>query len=138
MRSSEITKRITLWATDAPSTPFAAALSYRAADPYAVRLAFMRGRRETVAYVFARSLLTDGLSERAGECDVTVAPHEEFPDDYLQVVVTPESGHPFALYAQREPVQEFLDLAYGTVPMGREHEWIDWEAELGAVLGGAA
>lgn len=132
-----ITKRLTLWPSDAPNTPLAAELSYRAADPYAVRLAFLRGRRETVAYVFARALLADGLSERTGEGDVTIAPHEDVRE-FLQVVLRPESGYPFELYARREPVQDFVDVAFGLVPMGREHEWINWEAELGAVLGGAA
>ncbi|GAA3096438.1 SsgA family sporulation/cell division regulator [Streptosporangium carneum] len=133
MSNREITKGITLWPTDRPDYPLAAVLSYRVSDPYAVRLAFVQGRKETVVYGFARMLLAAGLLDRAGQGDVTVAPHEEV-DDYLVLTVTPEHGYPFALYAQREAVQDFLDRAFGLVPLGREYEHLDVNAAITALL----
>ncbi|MET9064242.1 SsgA family sporulation/cell division regulator [Streptosporangium sandarakinum] len=133
MSAREITKGITLWPTDRPDYPLAAVLSYRMSDPYAVRLSFVQGRRETVVYGFARMLLAAGLLDRAGEGDVTVAPHEEV-DDYLVLTVTPEHGYPFPLYVQREAVQDFLDRSFGLVPLGREHEHLDVDAAITALL----
>ncbi|GGS97775.1 hypothetical protein GCM10010156_64970 [Planobispora rosea] len=132
MRTREITRGITLWPTDEPNFPLAAVISYRLDDPYAVRLAFVRGRTETVVYGFARALLAVGMNDPAGECDVLVAPHEEV-DDYLVLTVRPEHGYPFAVYAQREHLQDFLDESFGLVPWGREHEHLgDLDDEISA------
>ncbi|WP_374200984.1 SsgA family sporulation/cell division regulator [Streptomyces bambusae] len=46
-------------------------LTYRPSDPYAVEAVFHSGE-ETVAWVFARELLAEGLRARAGAGDVTV------------------------------------------------------------------
>ncbi|MEV4180699.1 SsgA family sporulation/cell division regulator [Streptosporangium canum] len=134
MRTREVTKGITLWPTDRPDYPFAAVLTYSPADPYAVRLAFIQCSRETVVHRFARNLLAEGMDDAAGQCDVTVSPHEEV-DDYLVLTVRGAVGYPFAVYAFREPVQDFLDQAFGLVPMGREREHLNLDAALDAFFG---
>lgn len=128
-----ITRAVTLWAADRPDQPLAAVLTYTPTDPYAVRLAFMHGTRETASYVFARELLADGLNETAGQGNVTVAPHEHH--DWLVITLRQDDAYPFEVYATRDDVMNFTARAYRLVPMGREREWINWDATIATVLG---
>ncbi len=128
-----ITRAVTLWAADRPDQPITAVLTYTPSDPYAVRLTFLRGSRETASYVFARDLLADGLDETAGQGDVTVAPHEQ--PDWLVITLRQDDGYPFEVYIARDDVMNFTARVYWLVPMHREREWIDWDAELATVLG---
>ncbi|MFE3454993.1 SsgA family sporulation/cell division regulator [Nonomuraea sp. NPDC059194] len=136
MSASEIAKGLTLWPADRPDYPMGATVHYQASDPYAIRLAFVQGSRETRSWTFGRELLAEGLSCRAGEGDVTVAPHEDV-DDYLTLTFTPapeDGGYPIALYAKREAVERLVDEVYGLVPVGREHRHIDVDAVIDRIL----
>ncbi|GGP97394.1 SsgA family sporulation/cell division regulator [Streptosporangium pseudovulgare] len=134
MSARRITQDLTLWAADRPDCPLAAVLSYDAADPCAVRLAFVQGHRETVVYGFARDLLADGLHGPAGQCDVIVGPHEH--GTHLVVVLRPEYGYPFVVYALRDQVEDFVDRMYRLVPMGCER--VDVDAWIERILGEVA
>ena len=59
-----------------PSLPVLADLRYSADDPWAVRVAFQTGGEGDgiVEWMFARQLLTDGVSGTVGEGDVRVWP----------------------------------------------------------------
>ncbi|WP_031171844.1 SsgA family sporulation/cell division regulator [Streptosporangium roseum] len=129
--SRSVTQGLTLWAADRPDYPLAAVLTYSADDPYAVRLAFVQGSRETVAYVFARGLLADGLYDPVGEGDVMVGPHEDH-EPYLVITLRPEDGYPFALYVVRSQIEAFVDRAYRLVAMGRER--VDVDAVVARIL----
>ncbi|MEV7012017.1 SsgA family sporulation/cell division regulator [Streptosporangium sp. NPDC051022] len=130
--SATINQGLTLWLADRPETPLAAVLSYSAADPYAVRLAFIQGSRETTVYGFARSLLADGLYDPAGEGDVLVGPHTDY-EPYLVLTLRPAEGYPFACYVVREAIEAFVEKSYRLVPMGREH--LDIDAAIARILG---
>lgn len=132
MSARTVNQALTVWAADRPETPLAAVLSYTAADPYAVRLAFVQGSRETVVYEFARSLLAEGLYDPAGAGDVMVGPHEEY-EPYLVITLRPEDGYPFACYVAREAIEAFVEKSYRLVPMGREH--LDIDAAIARILG---
>ncbi|MER5317990.1 SsgA family sporulation/cell division regulator [Streptosporangium roseum] len=114
---------LTLWAADRPDYPLAAVLSYSAADPYAVRLAFLQGRRETAVYGFARELLAAGLTDPAGQGDVMVGPHE--CEAYLVLTLRPQDSYPFALYVERDRIADFVEQTYRQVPHGRERVNVD-------------
>lgn len=138
MSARGIVHALTLWPAGMPENPAAALLTYDATDPYAARLAFVRGNRETVAYVFGRDLLAKGLYDPAGEGDVMVGPHDEC-EHYLVLTLTPDVGYPIAFHVQRAQVADFVTEAYRLVPMGCEGDYLaPWDAELAAVLGGAS
>lgn len=137
MNGPAIVHDVTLWATDRPDRPVTAQLSYTPDDPYAARLAFLADGRETVAYTFGRDLLEEGMWGPAGVGDVTVTPHDVH-EPFLVITVTPEAGYPIAFYAARVEIADFIDAMYRLVPLGREAERIDWDANLAALLGGAA
>ncbi|MEV4753008.1 SsgA family sporulation/cell division regulator [Streptosporangium sp. NPDC049248] len=125
MATFQIVYDVQLWPADSPSTPLMAVLAYSVADPHAVRLAFMKGRRETVAYTFGREVLAAGLWAPAGQGDVTVAPHEELAEYYLLITLRPEHGYPFEVYARRELVADFVTQIYRQVPRGDERVDVD-------------
>src|SRR5215472_6153904 len=54
--------------------PLLASLHYSTADPYAIRVSFHVGLDEPVVWIFARELLTEGMTERTGAGDVRVWP----------------------------------------------------------------
>ena len=56
------------------SLPVPAGLRYETTDPYAVHATFHTGGGETVDWVFARDLLSEGLLRPSGAGDVRVWP----------------------------------------------------------------
>jgi hypothetical protein len=113
-----------------------ASLSYAATDAFMVRLAFLRGRRETSVYHFPRRLLGKGLHVAAETGDVLIGPHEEV-DAYLVVTLTPRGAYPFALYVERLVVERFLLRCYALVPGGQEDAHLDAgvDAAIAAIFG---
>lgn len=134
-----VAQDLTLWPAARPVDPIKAVVTYDGqADPFAVRLAFMKGRKEIAVYTFARILLMEGLHYAAGRNgDVQVGPHEEL-EPYLVLTVTPVRGHALAFYVERRRITDFVAEVFRQVPAGSER--IDWDpnAELAALLDGAA
>lgn len=121
-----ICQPLSVWMVESPNPQerLTAQMTYRASDPFAVTLSFLAGGEPTVSYTFARELLTDGLDEATGDGDVQVAPHAK--NNYLIITLTPEDGAlPMSLFAERAPVESFLDQAYDLVPMGMERLNLD-------------
>jgi hypothetical protein len=104
-------------------------LCYDPRDPYAVRARFATGTEGSVEWTFARDLLTEGLQRPSGEGDVRVWPaHGD-----LNVALSSPSGQ--ALFeAPRDEVAAFLSRTYRAVPVGRESEVVDLDAELALIL----
>jgi hypothetical protein len=124
---------------DALAVPITARFYYDAADPFAVRMVFpgLSGTGEDgITWEFSRALLVDGIDEPTGEGEVRIAPAEA--TDWVTITLLPEPGTGLALHAPRETIARFLAGTFALVPMGREAARIDWNAELDAVLGGAA
>src|SRR5215213_6869646 len=85
-----------------------ASLRYDRDDPYAVYLSFPTPPgREPVEWIFARSLVADGLSVPAGDGDVRIRPSPEDLGGPVYVELCSPSGR--ALFAVARPVlSEFV------------------------------
>ena len=119
-----------------PSLPVLAHLSYAAADPWAVRVAFRTGGEGTrpVEWLFGRQLLTDGMSAAVGDGDVRVWPAVDGHGPVVHLAMASPSGS--ALFEiDRDEVAAFLGQTYRLVSAGSESQRVDLDAELGALLG---
>lgn len=117
--------------TRATSVPVV--LRYDAVDPFAVHLCFQTGPSRDVRWVFARTLLADGLLARAGDGDVRVWPGTPTIEDALLVELESPSGHA-RFEVSATVVAEFLDATYELVPSGRESGRVDLDRALTALL----
>lgn len=130
-----------LVAAEQTIVPLVASLSYSGSDPYAIRMAFHVGAEEPVEWIFARDLLADGLIEAEGDGDVRVWPSAPAgsPSEAREArsVLNIELSSPFGeahFEAPSEAIANFLDRTYQVVPMGKESDVIDIDAELNGLL----
>ncbi len=118
-----------------PSLPVLADLSYSAADPWAVRVAFQVGGDGdgVVEWMFARQLLTDGVAASVGEGDVRVWPAMAGRERVINLAMASPSGS--ALFEiERDALVEYLQQTYVAVPTGAEEDVVDLDAELALLL----
>lgn len=129
-----------LLVADADPLDVHASLRYTAEDPYAVQVTFRAGGpkgEESVEWTFARQLLTDGVTQPAGEGDVKVWPADATAGDSAPIIclaLTSPSGRALFEVPLTELV-EFLTRTYALVPTGCESDYIDVESELADLLG---
>lgn len=111
-----------------------ASLRYDRGDPYAVHLSFPSSPgRHPMEWMFARSLVSEGLTVPAGDGDVRVWPSREDLDGPVYVELSSPSGR--ALFAVPRPVlTEFVARCHELVPPGAETECLDLDAELDLLL----
>ncbi|CAM4078457.1 SsgA family sporulation/cell division regulator [Kibdelosporangium persicum] len=101
-------------------------LSYDTRDPYAVAVDFHTGRA-SVQWVFARSLLADGLIAAAGLGDLRITP----ATDHTRVIFELTSpGGTATLEASADELADFLDRTYDEIPPSEEHAWFDFDHEM--------
>jgi hypothetical protein len=125
---------LNLLSGDGAELPLAAELRYSARDPLAVEALFDAGIDEPVRWVFARDLLSCGLDRRAGDGDVVVWPTNDI-DGTRVVHVRLRSPYGDALLeASAEAIQSFLVSTWRLVPPGTEHEHLDIDEVLDALL----
>jgi hypothetical protein len=111
-------------------------LSYAADDPYAVGVAFHTGTPALVEWTFARSLLTDGVTQPVGDGDVQVWPARFGEAPRICIALSSPSGR--ALFeAPLGAIVEFLTETYALVPTGCESDFVDVDAGLVELLGGS-
>jgi hypothetical protein len=117
------------------SVPVTAGLFYTADDPYAVRVVFHAGTDEAVEWIFARDLLTAGLTEPAGAGDVRAwpAPFSDSGEPVLNIVLSSPFGQAH-FEAPMTAMAEFLRRTYDAIPAGREGDFFDISAELDSLL----
>lgn len=118
-----------------PSLPVLADLRYSADDPWAVRVAFQTGGDGdgVVEWMFARQLLTDGISGTVGEGDIRVWPAMSGGERVINLAMASPSGS--ALFEiDRDELVEFLQHTYLAVPTGSEEDVVDLDAELALLL----
>jgi len=118
-----------------PSLPVVAAVRYDAADPWAVRVAFHTGAEGdgVVEWIFARSLLSDGVAGPVGEGDVRVWPALQGREQVVHLAMASPSGS--ALFEMdRGELVAFLQRTYSAVPTGAESAAVDVDAELALLL----
>jgi hypothetical protein len=120
--------------SDGPDRAVHADLSYSPSDPYAVAIAFHTGADELVEWTFARSLLTDGVTQPVGVGDVHVWPATHAPAPTVCLALSSPSGR--ALFEASLPaIVEFLTETFVLVPTDCESEFVDVDAGLASVLG---
>lgn len=103
--------------------------SYNPKDPYAVALHMDAGTSRRVSWIFARSLLAEGVVSPVGEGDVYVAPHPDGKGKYVHISLTSPHGHAL-LQAETGDVVSFLTDSYLRVIPGTETTRIDIDKEL--------
>jgi Streptomyces sporulation and cell division protein, SsgA len=129
-----------LVAAEQAVVPLVASLHYSGSDPYAIRMAFHVGSEDPVEWIFARDLLADGLMSPEGDGDVQIWPSTPAPGPVGQgplSVLNLKLSSPFGeahFEAPAEAIANFLDRTFRVVPMGKETEVIDIDAELNGLL----
>jgi len=120
--------------------PLMASLHYTCQDPYAVKMAFHVGTDEPVEWVLARDLLAAALHSREGIGDVqawpSAAPGDPAAEDgagILNLSMTSPYGHA-QFEAPAAAVASFLHRTFRIVPAGQESLFIDFDAEVAALL----
>ncbi|MFJ8787950.1 SsgA family sporulation/cell division regulator [Streptomyces sp. NPDC102462] len=109
---------------DDPPVPLPAQLRYTATDPYAVCMSLGAPSAPSVDWVFARSLLAQGLCRPAGYGDVVVIPRHRGRQDTVGVLLRTRHGAAVLEVASRA-VTAFLHRTDALVPPGTEHRHID-------------
>lgn len=118
--------------TESRPTPVSTRWTFDSSEPYAVTVAFATERGRWVEWVFARELLVDGLTERAGEGDLSIRPADD-PDLLVLEIHAPSGNAMFAL--DRDDSEDFLAETLELVPAGSESTHFDIDrllAELSA------
>ena len=125
--------------------PLMASLHYTREDPYAVKMAFHVGSGEPVEWTLARELLAAALHSREGIGDVQVWPSVASSDPeagqggtasgygIVNISMTSPFGHA-QFEAPAVAIAAFLHRTYQIVPEGEETNYIDFDAELTALL----
>jgi hypothetical protein len=129
-----------LVAAEQAVVPLVASLHFNGNDPYAIRMAFHVGSEDPVEWIFARDLLADGLMTPEGDGDVQIWPSapagstdEPGPLSVLNIKLSSPFGEAH-FEAPAEAIGNFLDRTFRIVPMGRESQVIDIDAELNGLL----
>ncbi|MFI1109609.1 MULTISPECIES: SsgA family sporulation/cell division regulator [Streptomyces] len=104
--------------SDEWSAPLPARFTYRAADPYAVRLDFYLTMASPISWIFARELLVAGGLRSSGLGDVRAWPG---CDGRFYLCLSSGDGEAL-LEVPTDPLSEWLERTYRLVPPGKEYE----------------
>ncbi|YCK35203.1 SsgA family sporulation/cell division regulator [Actinomadura sp. ATCC 39365] len=128
---------LVLWdVSNHDTTSFAASIIYRPNDPFAVTIMVSaHGAGDAQEFVFSRALLIDGLEQPTGDGTVRVEPHAA-ASNYVIVTLT-VGGTRREFFAERAPLESFIDNSLRRVPLGGElapasRELDRWLAEVTA------
>ncbi|MFJ4523641.1 SsgA family sporulation/cell division regulator [Streptomyces sp. NPDC088810] len=121
---------------DDPPVPLPAELRYSAADPYAVCLSLGAPTAPSVDWVFARSLLAQGLRRPSGSGDVVVFPRLRPRSDAIRILLRTRAGAA-VLEVAGAAVTAFLRRADALVPPGTEHRHIDLDRVVEQLTAGS-
>lgn len=121
---------------DEPPVSLPAELRYDRADPYAVCLSLGATSTGTVDWVFARSLLSEGLSRPAGTGDVLVIPRHRCHRLSVRIVVRSRVGAA-VLDIATTAVIAFLKETERVVPPGTEGLHIDLDRVVAELMAGS-
>jgi hypothetical protein len=141
---SEISAELSLGLVGPERTivPLMARLSYRSADPYAVRMAFEVGADEPVEWILARELLAAALHGSEGLGDVRAWPSAASCDPDTAAVAGSAAEQQILNIAMSSPygqaqfevsaraIEEFLQRTYQLVATGQESSYLNFDAEL--------
>ncbi|MFE9445142.1 SsgA family sporulation/cell division regulator [Streptomyces sp. NPDC006602] len=120
---------------DEPPISLPAELRYDRTDPYAVCLSLGGTSTGTVDWVFARSLLSEGLSRPAGVGDVLVIPPHRCHRHSVRIVVRSAAGAA-VLGIAASAVTAFLEKTAMVVSPGAEGCHLDLDRVVAELNGG--
>lgn len=105
-----------------------------ARHPWEVRLTFVVRSGATLRWTVGRDLLRDGLTSKrgAGVGAVNIGPGR-WPSEVWMALHSPGVGS-LLVFAVREPVEQVLRFAYGTVSEGEELSRVDIDGALAAMV----
>lgn len=114
------------------SLPVRVILSWDDRDPVAMTVVFQTGKvpSEDPTWIFARSLLADGLITETGCADVKVSPPVK---GRMRIVLDSPSGHAEFTTAAG-PIQRFLNETYSVIAGECEYADVDVDAALADLL----
>lgn len=116
-----------------PQVSLPAGLHYQRSDPYAVRLSIGATSGGTVDWVFALSLLREGMSRPVGAGAVMVSP--QYAPHHPMVRITVRSRAEAAvLDVAASAVEGFLQQAHSLVPSGTESRYVDIDRTVALLL----
>ncbi|MFJ4689337.1 SsgA family sporulation/cell division regulator [Streptomyces sp. NPDC088789] len=115
-------------------TPLPAELHYDMPDPYAVRLSIGAPAARPEDWVFARSLLMEGLRRPTGTGDVHVLPRHRCHPDSVRIVLRSAVGAAL-VDIKASAVAAFLQQTFSLVPPGTEGLHIDMDRVLAELTG---
>ncbi|WP_232247204.1 SsgA family sporulation/cell division regulator [Kitasatospora azatica] len=119
---------------DEVPAPLPSALYYDIADPYAVRLSLGAPSAQPVDWVFARSLLTEGLRRPTGSGDVLVIPRPASRRDFVRIVLRSPEGTAM-VDIDESALAAFLRRTLSLVPAGTESLHLDLDRVLAELTG---
>jgi hypothetical protein len=127
MRKCHLTAEVTQWVARRLPVSIICEFSYDATDPYAVTLIFDAEGERPVRWVFARELLTDGITAKSGEGDVVVWPAYD-EDGRLSLWIEVGNAPRTAVFEMpAESVGQWLAGTYVMVPREQESACVDWD-----------
>ncbi|GAB2997433.1 SsgA family sporulation/cell division regulator [Streptomyces pseudoechinosporeus] len=115
--------------TDELPVPLPAELHYDSTDPYAVLLSLGAPETSPVDWVFARTLLMEGLRRPTGTGDVLVIPRHRYRPRAVHIVLRSARGAALIEIAAAE-VSAFLEQTVALVPPGTETLLVDLDRAL--------
>jgi hypothetical protein len=107
---------------------------YRPRDPWAVTVTVEGPNGGSIGWTFARELLVHGRFEPVGDGDVHVWPCLGEDASAVVVIELDPGSHAVLLEAPARELQAFVDATLARVPLGREGERVDIDAELSRLL----
>jgi hypothetical protein len=96
-------------------------------------MAFHVGTDEPVEWIFARDLLSEGMTGPTGEGDVRVWPSSAEGEPTLNLVLSSPFGQAH-FEAPMQTLADFLRRTYEAIPAGHEGEYFDIGGELDGLL----
>lgn len=106
------------------TAPLWANLHYDMADPYAVSITFHMGGDHTLPWVFARSLLAEGLARPTGVGQVRVRPSRAHGLSTVRISLMSNAGAAVVV-APARAIAAFLERADALIPPGMEYLHVD-------------
>jgi hypothetical protein len=113
--------------------PLPAELGYDAGDPYAVRLSLGVPEIQQIDWVFARSLLEEGMHRPAGVGSVLVSPQRQHPRHFVRIVLRSTTGVA-RIQVSADEARDFLRRSHELVPSGAESQHIDVDRLLTGLM----
>ncbi|GLX49159.1 sporulation-specific cell division protein SsgB [Streptomyces hygroscopicus subsp. hygroscopicus] len=128
MSKCGITVQITHWVGRRFPVPIACEFSYDSADPLAVTMILDSDGEYPVRWVFARELMTEGLTARSGQGEVEIWPTHSEGQRALWVRVANARTRRTAFFEMpAQPIAQWLASSYALVPRGREMAEVNWD-----------